>query len=351
MKLRVFRTLWGVLGECDGDKAGSPVLGLEEALKEIARLGYDGVELPLKCILHLGKDRFKSLLAQHKLRVITMVFTDGPVAPGEGIVFGGPYPGFTAPSQPGESDKAALVENHLKVFQEQVVAAQEFNPTLINCHAIKDYFTAEMAEEFFRRALAWQEENGYNVYHETHRKRFLHSPWVARSFMPKFPQMKMVADLSHWVCVSETGPSDPDLTAVVEKLAGQMRHTHCRVGYDHGPQVPDPRAPDWLEYMEGHERWWDVIWEKAAQAGVEEITMTPEHGPPNYQVCDPATNKPLADIWDVNHWIALRRQERFAQMFGKENSSRLIESQTQGFSPVTRPGPSVLSGLGEVSFK
>lgn len=76
-------------------------------------------------------------MAQHKLRVITMVFTDGPVAPGEGIVFGGPYPGFTAPSQPGESDKAALVENHLKVFQEQVVAAQEFNPTLINCHAIK----------------------------------------------------------------------------------------------------------------------------------------------------------------------------------------------------------------------
>ena len=104
-------------------------------------------------------------MAQHKLRVITMVFTDGPVAPGEGIVFGGPYPGFTAPSQPGESDKAALVENHLKVFQEQVVAAKEFNPTLINCHAIKvhtkiksrnltdrsqydvqDYFTAEMAE-------------------------------------------------------------------------------------------------------------------------------------------------------------------------------------------------------------
>ena len=48
-----------------------------------------------------------------------------------------------------------------------------------------------MAEEFFSRALAWQEENGYNVYHETHRKRFLHSPWVARSFMPKFPQMKV----------------------------------------------------------------------------------------------------------------------------------------------------------------
>lgn len=58
---------------------------------------------------------------------------------------------------------------------------------------IQDYFTPEMAEEFFRRALAWQEEHGYNVYHETHRKRFLHSPWVARSFMPKFPEMKVSA--------------------------------------------------------------------------------------------------------------------------------------------------------------
>ena len=57
MKLKVYRTLWGVLQETDGDKAGSPVPGLEEAMAEIARLGYDGVEVPLKCILHLGKDR------------------------------------------------------------------------------------------------------------------------------------------------------------------------------------------------------------------------------------------------------------------------------------------------------
>ena len=161
----------------------------------------------------------------------------------------------------------------------------------------------------------------------------------------------MVADLSHWVCVAETNPSDPDLTAVVEKYAGQFLHTHCRVGYDHGPQVPDPRAAAWLEYMEGHERWWDAIWRAAAARGVQEITMTPEHGPPTYQVCDPVTNKPLADIWDVNHWIALRRQERFKEMFGAENSSRLIASSSQGFSPVTNPGPSVLAGLGSVGFK
>ena len=49
--------------------------------------------------------------------------------------------------------------------------------------------------------------------------------------------MALVADLSHWVNVAETSPDDPDLTAVIERLAGQFHHTHCRVGYDHGPQV------------------------------------------------------------------------------------------------------------------
>lgn len=138
---------------------------------------------------------------------------------------------------------------------------------------MKDYFTQDMAEEFFTDVLAWQKEKDYKVYHETHRKRFLHSPWVARSFVEKFPDLKLVADLSHWVCLAETNPSDPDLTAVIEKYAGQFLHTHCRVGYDHGPQVPDPRAAGWLEYMEGHERWWDSIWQAAAANGVEEITM------------------------------------------------------------------------------
>jgi len=350
MKLRVYKTLWGVLGEADGEKAGSRFLKFEEALAEISRLGYDGVELPFKCSLQIGTQRFKAALEKYKLKVIFMVFTDNLVVPGAGIVFGGPYPGFSAPSEPGESDKQQLVDNHLKVFQEQVEAAQAFNPTLCNSHSIKDYFTEEMATDFFTRALAWQKEKGYRVLHETHRKRYLHSPWVARGFVPKFPDLQCVADLSHWINVCETNPTDPDLTKVIETFASRFKHTHCRVGYDHGPQVPDPRASDWLEYMEGHERWWDYIWMQAAKDGEEEITMTPEHGPPNYQVCEPNTNKPLADIWDVNHWIGLRRQERFAELFGAENTSSLIPSDTQGFEPRTKPGPSILEGKENVSF-
>ena len=57
MKLRVYRTLWGVLSDTDGDKAKSPFLDIEAALAEISRLGYDGVEVPLKYILSCGMDR------------------------------------------------------------------------------------------------------------------------------------------------------------------------------------------------------------------------------------------------------------------------------------------------------
>ncbi|TRY63993.1 hypothetical protein TCAL_02079 [Tigriopus californicus] len=323
----------------------SPHHHLETALPALKSLGYDGVEAPLKFILYFGKDKFKDLLRQHELKVIIMVFTDGPNAPGEGILFGGPYEGFTRPSQPGDTNKEDLIETHFKVFHEQVQMAQEFQPTLINSHSLKDYFTEEMAEQFFSKALAWQIEMGYTVHHETHRKRFLHSPWLSRQFVPKHSNLTMVADLSHWINVAETSADDLDLTQVIEDFAPRFRHVHCRVGYDHGPQVPDPRAPEWISYMEGHERWWDYIWEAMRQQGIEEVTMTPEHGPPNYQICHPYTQEPMGSIWDINHWVALRRQVRFAELYGLENTSDLVPSETQGLHPPTVPGQSVLKEL------
>lgn len=224
------------------------------------------------------------------------------------------------------------------------------DPTFANSHSISDFFRAEEAADFFDAALSWQEEQGLPpVYHETHRKRWLHSPWVCRDFVlpnyrpapPPPPTaaarappaaavegkadtrlpLGLVADLSHFCVVAETSPSDPELCAVVEALAPYVRHVHARVGYDHGPQVGDPREPYWEEYVKGHERWWDQIWEAQALAGQEVSTMTMEFGPPNYQHTDPKTGEPLADVWEVNHWMARRLQARFANKYGVENTS------------------------------
>ena len=61
----------------------SPHRTLETALPALAKLGYDGIEIPLKAILHYGKEKFKELINQCNLKVIVMVFTSGPVAPGQ----------------------------------------------------------------------------------------------------------------------------------------------------------------------------------------------------------------------------------------------------------------------------
>ena len=59
---------------------------VSSTLARRGRLQGGGREVDTKTTLLA---RFKSLCARHNLQVITMVFTDGPVAPGEGIVFGG----------------------------------------------------------------------------------------------------------------------------------------------------------------------------------------------------------------------------------------------------------------------
>ena len=61
----------------------SPHRTLDTALPALAKLGYDGIEIPLKAILHYGKEKFKELINQCNLKVIVMVFTSGPVAPGQ----------------------------------------------------------------------------------------------------------------------------------------------------------------------------------------------------------------------------------------------------------------------------
>jgi len=200
------------------------------------------------------------------------------------------------------------------VFKAQVDEALKLSPVKINSHSGYDYFWRKEQEEFFTRAIEFERKVPIPVYHETHRKRILHSPWVARELVPQFKgDLKIVADLSHFLCVAETNTEDPELCAVIEQLAPYVGHVHARVGYDHGPQVPDPRSAHWQSYVLGMEKWWKTIFQAQLAAGMEVCTATPEHGPPNYQVCEPGWQTPLADIWEVNTWIGKRVQKLFEE--------------------------------------
>lgn len=378
MKLEQFRTLWGTLDLCDGPLAHAPYHDFEELIPKLAQLGYDGIEIPFKMALHVGADKVRALLNEHQMKMTCMIFTDNVVVPGAGILWGGPYPGYTAPTsgeemaeclkerlnkltaekvdyEVAEKELSALEERvvttHVKVFKEQVEQAYKLFGdrdkektevlTMVNSHSLKDNFPEKMALRFFREVLAWEAERGFTVCHETHRKRFLYSPWVTREFLLKYPDIrksiKICADLSHWINVAETDCDDPVLCQAIEFIVPNVYHTHCRVGYDHGPQVSDPRAPEWIRYTEGHERWWDWIWRSQLSRGFSRTTMIAEHGPPSYQQTLPYSKIPTAYIWDVNHWIHLRRQKRYTRLFGPEHeTSKLVVSSTQGYEPETQ---------------
>ena len=65
--------------------------------------------------------------------------------------------------------------------------------------------------------------------------------------------------------------------------------------------------------VEAHLRWWRVVWESQKRRGFETVTMTPEFGPDGYLQCEPFTQKPVADLWELNVWTANRLRQEFAQ--------------------------------------
>jgi len=122
--------------------------------------------------------------------------------------------------------------------------------------------------------------------------------------MRELPELKINADLSHWCCVTESMLEDH--AEAIELAATRTIHIHSRVGYENGPQVSDPRAPEWAEHLAKFETWWKMIIDEHTKRGEKELTVTPEYGPPSYMQTIPFTNKPVADLWEVCLWSAER---------------------------------------------
>ncbi|WP_145036507.1 hypothetical protein [Paenibacillus sp. Y412MC10] len=80
-------------------------------------------------------------------------------------------------------------------------------------------------------------------------------------------------------------------------------HIHARVGYDQGPQVPHPAAPEYQQELLTHTRWWREIYQHRSKEGAECLSVTTEFGPPNYLHTLPFSNEPVANLWEVCDWM------------------------------------------------
>jgi hypothetical protein len=149
-------------------------------------------------------------------------------------------------------------------------------------------------------------EAGIKICHETHRSRMLYSAPVARRFIETAPALRITLDISHWCNVHETLLNDQQET--VNMALQRVDHIHARIGHPEGPQVNDPRAPEWEAAAKAHFEWWDKVVDIKRKKG-ETLTVLTEFGPPDYMPTEPYTRKPLADQWAINvHMMQVLRK-------------------------------------------
>jgi len=267
-QLKVLATNWGFDGSLDSYCA--------KAKKE----GYDGIEIWWPTDNKPAQEELFAALKNNQLEV--------------GFLCG------VAQTDPQE---------HLDHFKKMIDAAAKQNiqrPLYINCHSGRDHFAFEANKKFVEHTIALSKETGITICHETHRSRIMFAAHVAKEYIQKYPELKLTFDVSHWCNVHESLLADQKET--VDMALERVEHIHARIGHQEGPQVNDPRAPEWDEAMKAHFAWWDKVLERKKKNG-ERMTILTEFGPPTYMPTLPYTQQPLANQWEINvHMMKLLRK-------------------------------------------
>jgi sugar phosphate isomerase/epimerase len=197
------------------------------------------------------------------------------------------------------SGKSNFEENRIE-FKQQIDLAISMKPVYINCHSGKDFFSLAQAEQIITDTLLPAEKSGIPIYHETHRGRICYNIPTTNTLLKSLSNMKLTLDISHWCVVHESLLKDQKES--VDFALSKTGHIHARVGHQEGPQVTDPRAPEWQDAFLAHLSWWDEVVKLKNQKG-EAITILTEFGPPMYLPVVPYTQQPLANQWDINVYM------------------------------------------------
>jgi len=266
-ELRILATNWGFGGTID------------EYCSKVKQDGYDGIEIwwPAE---KKDQDTLFAALKKNNLDV-----------------------GFlTAGHESNYEQQFNTFKNMVDVAAKNTVQ----RPLYINCHSGRDYFSYEQNKTFIDHTIQLAKETGIKICHETHRSRILFAAPVARQYFDKIPELRITYDVSHWCNVSESLLQDQPET--VNIALQRVDHIHARIGHPEGPQVNDPRAPEWDETLKAHFAWWDKVVELKKQQG-DRLTILTEFGPPTYMPTLPYTQQPLADQWAINvHMMQLLRK-------------------------------------------
>jgi len=256
MRLRIARSKW--------DMEGMP---LGEFLQAIAGAGFDASDIHIPS-LRESPEETAALHARFRLPLVAMITSEGRTP-----------------------------EEHCASLEERFRIAARCAPVHINCHTGRDIFSRDENLAILRAAQDLSARYGVPLSHETHRGRATFSAPATRALLEAMPALRLTADFSHWCCVHESLLADQAETLAL--AVARTDYIHARVGHAEGPQVSDPRAPEWSAEVGAHVAWWKSIAEARRAAGADELIVCPEFGPAPYMPLIPHSRTPVADLWAV----------------------------------------------------
>ncbi|GGW49458.1 sugar phosphate isomerase/epimerase family protein [Arenibacter certesii] len=266
-KLLFFQTDWG------------NQISIDEFCERAKSSGYDGIETWFPWDVK-KQEELKSALKKHDLLVIFLHGTN------KGLPF----------------------KQGLKKFKEELNTILEWKTILVNCHTASDFYSKKQNSDIINAANRLSVEHNVPVYHETHRGRFSYSLPETNLYLSSIPELKLTLDISHWMVVHESLLEGKD--HLLKTVKNRSNHIHASVGHAEGPQVNDPKAPEWERAMERHLEIWEEVIKKGWEKHQGVFTVTTEFGPADYMPTLPYTKAPLSDQWRANVFIMESLKER-----------------------------------------
>ena len=288
MDIKFFKTLWGFAGD------------ISLAAAQAAEAGFHGLEGQAAVALGSrgagGMDYLVGQLAAHKLDYIAEICACGSYVP----------------------ERRATPAEHLADIKAQILGAAPLQPRFFTILAGCDAWPLEVQTDFFRRAVDLAADLNVVCSFETHRSRSFFNPWTTAAVAAQVPGLLLTLDISHWVVVCER-LLDTDWETLAP-LFVHVHHIHSRVGYPQGPQVPHPAALEYAPCLDFHQRCWEAVWTEQQRRGYATTTMTPEFGPDGYLHTLPFTDMPVADLWEINRWMAKTEQNHYRRFMDIQNT-------------------------------
>lgn len=200
-------------------------------------------------------------------------------------------------------------DNYIQKMEQRLESIAALNPLFINSHTGKDHFSFDDNCRVIEASLNFSKKRGIRILHETHRGRFSFHAASLLPYLKKFPELELVADFSHFCTVSESMLEDQE--EIIHKIIPHVGHVHARIGFEQGPQVNHPAAPEWQSHLQRFMGWWELIVHYHKTKGSDVLTFTPEFGPVPYMPVEPFTQKQLSNVWENNIFMLHQLKEKF----------------------------------------